>query len=60
MQLFDRAHLYIVFDVYIKTHQYKYVKVKSSNDYTYICARSTEATRTHKFHVNWNAHGESI
>jgi len=43
MLLFDRAYLYIAFDVYIKTRRYKYVKVKSSDDYMYICERSTEA-----------------
>lgn len=59
MQLFDRAHLYIVFDVYIKTHQYKYVRVKSSNDCMYICARSTEAAARINS-MSTEMHGESI
>lgn len=45
MLLFDRAHLYTVFDVYIKTH--RYVKVKSSNDLrVYSCALD-RAARIH-------------
>jgi len=51
--VWSRAYLYIAFDMYIKICRYKYVKVKSTDNYMYICTCLTEGSCTHKFlHVN--------